>query len=483
MYLHNSLTNNLEKFDHDKNTPIKWYTCGPTIYDHSHLGHARTFISFDIVRRVLSHLGYSVIYVMNITDIDDKIINKVKQLGTYYQFINAMESEFWNDMDKLNIIRPTIVTRVTDYVDKIKIYIEKIESHDLCYVSNGTVYMDSQKYIEKNYKWDIFGRSTVNDYTDCEFSTEKKHNSDFALWKAAKPGEIQFESKWGPGRPGWHIECSTMSHDILGDEFDIHSGGIDLIHPHHSNEIIQSIAFNDCGKIPIQLFLHSGHLNINGEKMAKSLGNFITIKKYLETYSARQLRLLFVLHSWYKPMDFTQTVIEEVNHIEKRIVDFYANMNHFTRTANKKQSSFNDVDKDYINGLSMLKTNITNALLQNIDTKTVMKLLLDFIQTTYKYTANNFNINIVNDFITYSIDMLTMFGLDFTVKHHDENTDLYIDMLVDFRKDIRDILKENDIPKPIINIFYKKLDELRDVQLKPQGIIIEDSNLKKWKRI
>lgn len=498
LFILNSLTGKLEKFNHDKNIPIKWYTCGPTIYDSAHLGHARTFISFDVIRRVLTYLGYNIIYVMNITDIDDKIINKVKQLSPnnevdndiYYKFIKEMEADFWKDMDNINILRPTVVTRVTEYIDKIKGYIEKIEDNGLSYISNGTVYIDSNKYIENGFSWDSFGRVASTDYTVCEFSSEKKNNSDFALWKASKQGELKFDSKWGAGRPGWHIECSAMSQNILGDTFDIHSGGIDLIHPHHNNEIIQSIAFNNNNTMPIKTFLHSGHLNINGEKMAKSLGNFITIKKYLENYNARQLRLLFLIHSWNKPMDFTQNIIDEVNIIEKRFIDFYANMEHIKRTNNNNVSTLSIDDMEYLDNFIKLKKDVIELLLQNIDTKNVIRLILDMVQITYKYTNDNLNLNInlVDSFMDYLNEILNVFGLDFTIKNNkNDDTDIYIDMLVDFRKNIRDIVKENakNIPKDTIIKLFNQLDDVRDNGLKSLGIVIEDlsSNKKKWKRI
>ncbi|QKF94144.1 cysteinyl-tRNA synthetase [Fadolivirus algeromassiliense] len=494
LFLANSLTGKLEKFEHDKNIPIKWYTCGPTIYDSAHLGHARTFISFDVIRRVMMYLGYNIIYAMNITDIDDKIINKVKQLSPnnevndeiYYKFIKEMESDFWADMDSINVLRPTIVTRVTEYIDKIKEYTEKIENNNLAYVSNGTVYVDSQKYIEKGFNWDVFGRATTTEYTECDFSGEKKNNNDFALWKAAKPGELKFDSKWGQGRPGWHLECSVMSRDILGDTFDIHSGGIDLIYPHHNNEIVQSIAYNDLNKIPIKLFLHSGHLNINGEKMAKSLGNFITIKKYLQTYSPRQLRLLFLLHSWNKPMDFTQNVIDEVNITEKRLIEFYANMEHLRRSNDKNSYTLTQSDMEYLNGFIELKNNIQKLLLQNIDTRNVIKLILDYIQTSYKYTSVKFNINLVNNFVDYMNEIFNVFGLEFNKTFRIDKSDIYIDMIVEFRKNIRDIIKPNikDIPKDISKKIFNELDQIRDSKLKSHNIIIEDiGNDIKWKRI
>lgn len=497
-HLVNSLTGNLEIFNHDKSKPIKWYTCGPTIYSSAHLGHARTFVSFDIIRRVLIYLGYDIIYVMNITDIDDKIINKVKELSInkevnneiYAKFISGMETEFWEDMDKLNIIRPTVVTRVTEYIEKIKKYIEKMEENGLTYLINGTVYINSQKYLEKGYNWDIFNRSVVSEYTECEFSGEKKNNADFSLWKASKTGEIKFESKWGYGRPSWHIECSAMSNDILGDSMDIHSGGIDLIYPHHNNEIIQSIAHKNINDTSIKYFLHSGHLNINGEKMAKSMGNFITINKFLENCgTSRQLRLLFLLHSWNKPMDFTDDTISEANITEKRILDFYANMDFILRTGNKINTKYSDNDKEYLEFIIKMKNDIHNALLQNIDTRIVIQIILNAINITYKYTETDHNTSLINTLIDHITKIFSMVGLEFTVNKSDSiASDNLVDIIVDFREDIRINIKKNikDIPKSVTSDIFKILDDVRDNKLKSSGIIIEDTGIgkkNKWKHI
>ncbi len=486
LLLFNSITSELEQFEHDKNLPVKFYTCGPTIYSSAHLGHARTFISFDIIRRVLAHLGYNIIYVMNITDIDDKIINKVKEISgnndvdvnTYMDFISKMESEFWSDMDKLNNIRPTIVTRVTEYIDKIKNYIEKIEENGLTYCVNNTVYIDSQKYLEKGYNWDIFGRCVITDYTDCEFANEKKNKADFSLWKASKPGEIKFDSKWGEGRPSWHIECSAMSNDILGNNIDIHGGGIDLIYPHHNNEVIQSISHENCNEIPIKYFLHSGHLNINGEKMAKSMGNFITIDKFLENCgTSRQLRLLFLLHQWNKPMDFNDEVLNEVRIIEKRIVDYYSNMQHFVRVAQKILTIFTQNDNEYFNCIIKTKQEINKALLTNIDTRTIILAILNAIATTYKYIENTYNVTLINDMFNYITKMFDIFGLNFLLSNTTESlTDNFVNIIVDFRDEIRTTIKKNikEIPKTVSSDIFKILDDVRDNKLKPNGITIED---------
>lgn len=490
LLLQNSLTGKLEKFSHDKNVPIKWYTCGPTIYSDAHIGHARTFISFDVIRRVMMHFGYEIIYVMNITDIDDKIINKVKEIGdantnSYYDFIKKMENSFWNDMDKLNNLRPTVVTRVTEYIDKIKNYIQKMEDNDLIYVINGTVYIDSEKYKAKGFKWDIFGRATTTEFTDCEFSSDKKNNADFSLWKAAKPGEITFDSKWGKGRPSWHIECSTMSKDILGSHIDIHSGGIDLIYPHHNNEIIQSISYENDEKIPIKYFLHSGHLNINGDKMAKSVGNFITIDNFLEKLgTSRQLRILFLLHSWNKPMDFTNDTLNDAVITEKRIIEFFSNMGHIIRKSKKENTSLNENDKEFTVYNVKMKSMITTHLLTNVDTKNVMKTILDIIGNTYKYVNNEHNVNLVENVINYVKQILGIFGIEFNDNNCGGKEEILIDMLVDFREDIRSTIKKNikTIPKETTSDIFKILDDLRDNKLKPHGIIIEDMNKEsKWK--
>lgn len=500
LYLLNSLTGNLEKFEHDNTKPVKWYTCGPTIYNNSHLGHARTFVSFDIIRRVLTFLGYNIIYVMNITDIDDKIIKKVQTLSggkeidttTYMKFISEMEDEFWNDMDKLSVIRPTVMTRVTDYIDKMIKYIEQIEANGLTYVANGSVYIDSQKYIEKGYEWDVFGRADNTDYSECEFSFEKKNKQDFALWKAAKPGEIKFASKWGDGRVGWHLECSVMSYHILGKSIDIHSGGIDLQYPHHNGEVIQSIAYeNDMNSndVPIKVFLHSGHVLVNGKKMSQSLGNFITIRDFLEkTGTARQLRVLFLLHTWNKPLDFTDDIINEAKMTDKRIFDFYGNIDHILRTGKKTITKYSQEDKDFLEFTINVKQRIKSSLLKNIKTKNVMVVILETIVNIYKYAELDYNVTLISDMFEYIDNILRVFGLEFGKKNNDVGADKFIDILVDFREDVRSVIKQHvkEIPKDASYGIFKILDDVRDVKLKNEGITIEDlgANKKnKWKHV
>lgn len=498
LHLLNSLTGKLEKFDHDKTKPIKWYTCGPTIYSSAHLGHARTFISFDVIRKVLLYLGYSINYVMNITDIDDKIINKVKELSgnndvdmnVYMQFIAKMELEFWKNMDELDVMRPTVVTRVTEYIDKMKQFAETVEQNGLAYAVNGSVYIDFEKYMEKGLKWDVFDRNIKQtDYNESESNPDKKHKADFALWKGAKPGEIKFDSKWGEGRPAWHLECSVMSNDILGASIDIHSGGIDLLYPHHNNEMVQSMAFDNDVHQPVKMFLHSGHLNINGEKMSKSLKNFITIDDFIQNQgSGRLLRLLFVLHNWNKSMDLTDGAIEDAKLIEKRIGDFYKNIEHIIRSGKKTIVQYHEKDNQFLEYLTKTKNEINNLLMQNIDTNNVMRTILDMINQIYKYAETEYNTVLVQNGFDHIDLILNVFGLDFTSHNTNDNADKFIDLLVNFREDIRKVLKFNgkDIPKNVMSDLFAIMDDLRDKKLKDEGIVIEDLGKDKsikWKKI
>lgn len=483
LLLNNSLTNKLENFDHDKNEPIKWYTCGPTIYDSAHMGHARTFMTFDIIRRVLTYLGYNITYVMNITDIDDKIINKVKEqshdnivsMENYSKFIKSMEKDFWEDMDNLNILRPTVTTRVTEYIEPMIKYIEIIDKNDMCYPLHGSVYLDSAKFKDKNFKLDIFNRGNETEFTTCEFSSEKKNNGDFALWKAYKEGEgeIWYNSKWGKGRPGWHLECSVMSHFILGYKIDIHSGGIDLIHPHHTNEILQTMAHSNCKDIPIKLFLHSGHLNIDGTKMSKSLKNFITIKDYLQNIGTQQqLRLLFLTHSWYKSMDFSSNSLENTKKIEKTIKDFYSNMESLFRTGNFTSTNYDEKERQLNESFLKIERNVEKNLYNNIETKLVIEELLSGINITYKYLENNkdpVNLNIVKHFFDFMNKIFNMLGIDFLINKNIKNdSEKFITLLVGQREEIRNFIKENReiIPPELLSKLFGMVDDLR-AKLKP----------------
>lgn len=567
--LFNSLTKNKDTFDLPKDKPIKWYTCGPTIYDEAHLGHARTFMTFDIIRRILSSFGYNIIYQMNLTDIDDKIINKVFELTIldritdlifndeksknvenllflkkeincneiifdsfiknfflnpnlfredvenflnnnfikqhimskkiffdkinlevdkefYSNFIKKMENEFWEDIDSLNILRPTVVTRVTEYVEKMIKYIQEIIDNDYAYENNGSVYIDSQKMIKNGMNFFPLKENQPDDFSENEFINEKKHPFDFALWKkSTDPSGINFDSKWSKGRMGWHLECSVMATDILGENIDIHSGGIDLLFPHHNNELVQNCAHDKNNKNWVKFFLHSGHLHIDGLRMGKSLKNFITIKDYLKDIgTSNQLRLLFLFHKWNKTIDYNFNTLEEIKNMEKKFLDYLQHINYIKKD-NKIKTKIDEIDNIYYEDFIKSKLNIENQLLDNIDTQTCILILLEFINKTYKYLTDDYNLSYVLEFTNYLENLFKIFGLEFKI-NKEKNVKFYerfIDLSINLREDIRNCLISNkiNINKEIFRILFEKLDDFRDNKLKQSGIKIEDKGLSRTK--
>ena len=479
----NSLGNTIQTINLSKDIPISWYSCGPTVYDSAHLGHARTYITFDIIRRILEHYGFSIIYAMNITDIDDKIIKRVKDNDLdYMTFVNVMTHSFFSDMDKLNVMRPTIVTRVTDYIPDIISYIQQIEGNGFAYESNGSVYLDTQKFKKAGYQiHPLKGHQQEDDYTENDFIEEKRHKNDFVLWKKKKEdGEIFFSSPWGDGRPGWHIECSVMTRMIFGDHFNIHSGGIDLNFPHHNNEIIQAQAYanqNNNDFNWVEYFLHSGHLNIDGQKMSKSLKNFISIKDYLTNIgTGQELRMLFLLHRWDKVLDYTTASLEEAKSFDKKFINVLDALQSEVRKE-KTKTWIGPDDVKYIMSLMELQNKIDKHLHDNFNTSSVIKDLFNHTSVVFNYLDKEYHPQYIRNFYHYYQKILNMLGLNYANKQQDDGkTDQAIDVAVGLRNDIRNlVLKDkNKMDKDTFNEFMKIMDDFRDQKLNSLGVKIED---------
>ncbi|WP_199245421.1 cysteine--tRNA ligase [[Phormidium] sp. ETS-05] len=311
--VYNTLKRSLETFEPVEPGKVGIYCCGVTVYDYCHLGHARSYIVWDTVRRYLMWQGYQVRYVQNFTDIDDKILNRARQeRSSMEEVAERYTQSYFEDMAKLNILAADAYPRATHTIDGIKRLIYELEQKDYAYAAAGDVYYRVLKFPEygklsgrklEEMKSGASGRVEVEDPD----SAKKQDAFDFALWKAAKPGEPAWESPWGLGRPGWHIECSAMVRDCLGETIDIHAGGADLVFPHHENEIAQSEAVT--GKPLAKYWMHNGFVTVNGEKMSKSLGNFTTIRDLLSSGVAPMALRLFVLHQYRKPLDFTEEAI------------------------------------------------------------------------------------------------------------------------------------------------------------------------------
>jgi cysteinyl-tRNA synthetase len=319
--IYNTLSGRKEPFEPLAPASVRMYVCGVTVYDECHLGHARSALVFDVIRRYLEHCGFSVTFVKNFTDVDDKIIHRANELGIPWQAVTARYIDaYYRDMGRLGIGRATVEPKATEHMADIIDLIQTLIRKGVAYRVNGDVYFQ----VEKFPAYGVLSKRKLEDMqagARVEVDERKRHPMDFALWKAAKPGEPSWDSPWGPGRPGWHIECSAMSMKHLGETFDIHGGGADLIFPHHENEIAQSCAATD--KEFVRYWVHNGFVQVNQEKMSKSLGNFFTIREvfekwgYREPVTAEVLRYFFLSTHYRSPLDFSDQALQEA----KRALD------------------------------------------------------------------------------------------------------------------------------------------------------------------
>lgn len=304
MEIYNTLSGNSEEFKPQEEKRIRMYVCGITPYDKSHLGHARTIVAFDIIRRYLLFRGYAVTYVQNVTDIDDKIIKRAHERKmTPLALSKKYTDESVREFAALGAIRPDFSPKVSEYIPQIIDLIGQIVRNGFAYPTSSGVYFDVLKF-KKYGSLSKQSPEAIKAGARVEVDEEKKNPQDFALWKLGEEKGVTFDSPWGRGRPGWHIECSAMSTSLLGDTLDIHGGARDLIFPHHENEIAQSEAAT--GKKFVGLWMHTGFLTVNGEKMAKSLGNFITIEEGLKKFSPQQIRMFFATTHYRSPIDFSE---------------------------------------------------------------------------------------------------------------------------------------------------------------------------------
>lgn len=319
--VYNTVTRKKEDFIPLEPGKVRLYVCGVTVYDYCHIGHARSAIVFDVIYRYLLHLGYQVTYVRNFTDIDDKIIRRANELGEDYRSVaNKFIRAFHEDMDAIDVLRPSLEPLATDHIPQMIAIIEKLMDLGIAYQAGTDVYFAVDRYADYGK---LSGRSLEEMMAGArvEVDVNKRNPLDFVLWKGSKPGEPAWDSPWGPGRPGWHIECSAMGSEYLGKTFDIHGGGKDLIFPHHENEIAQSEAA--FGVPFVRYWIHNGFVNINNQKMSKSLGNFFIIRDFLKQVHPEVLRL-FVLSKHYRsPVDFSDENIAEA---EKGVEKLYGTL-------------------------------------------------------------------------------------------------------------------------------------------------------------
>ncbi|XP_078061375.1 putative cysteine--tRNA ligase, mitochondrial [Mustelus asterias] len=374
--VYNSLTRCKEPLVLANPATASWYSCGPTVYDHAHIGHASSYVRFDILRRILTKIfGIDVIMVMVITDIDDKIIQRATEYNISTTMLSRMyEEDFKQDMASLKVLPPTVYMRVTDNIPQIVAFIERIIHNGHAYsTSTGNVYFDIQSIGGRYGKFvgmcaDRVGETNAGD---------KRHVRDFALWKASKLHEPSWVSPWGKGRPGWHIECSTVASSVFGNKLDIHSGGIDLAFPHHENEIAQCESYHKCEQWG-NYFLHSGHLHLKGseEKMSKSLKNYITIKSLLENFSANHFRMFCLLSKYRSAVEYSDTSMAEAGNLLHSISAFINDASAYMRG----QLICPSIDETLLwERLNATKVNVQAAFADDFDTPGATDSIMNLI--------------------------------------------------------------------------------------------------------
>lgn len=480
----NTLTSSLEPLIPRSGRRIRWYTCGPTVYDAAHLGHARNYVAQDIIRRILEdYFGYDVDLTMNVTDIDDKIIARSQELQiSMTDLTKRYEQEFFRDMDQLNIKRPSMLTRVSEFIPNIIVYIQKIVDNGFAYPANGSVYFDLTAYTQK-FKYGRLHPFDGSELTDESMSgrlkdknPDKRSQLDFALWKATKDGEPFWNSPWGPGRMGWHVECSVMATAILGPSFDLHSGGEDLKFPHHENELAQATAHEQNNNW-VNYFIHTGHLHIDGCKMAKSLKNFITIENALQRYTSRQLRILFLLHHYRSVLNYTPNVMKTALDTDQTIHEF---LNQMRGLIDASEVAVWTPKEEFLKTkFAEIKDAVTLALQNDFDTPKVFESISQLIKHAYSYVnLYDPNVYLIRSIRDYIIHILNIFGLDYNLSvQSDSLLPGVLDSITQFRDELRKIIKNPEFTdvKSLRKELFKLSDTYRDDVLPSVGINLDDA--------
>lgn len=371
--IYNTLTKKKEVFTPLNGKKITMYLCGPTVYDLGHLGHARCALSFDVIRRYLIYKGYKVTFVSNYTDIDDKMINRAKEEKiSVKELAEKIIPEYKKDYSMLEILDPDISPKATDFIPEMITLIKKLQEKGMTYSLEDGIYYD----IEKFSTYGKLSHQKIEELRNCVRKKEDKnkhHPQDFVLWKKEKPGEPSWKSPWGKGRPGWHIECSAMSMKLLGETFDIHAGGADLIFPHHEDEIAQSEPVT--GKIFARYWLHNGFIQINNEKMSKSLGNFFTIRDILKKYSPEAVRYFLIATHYRSPINFSSDQLEQAENTLQGIQEFKRRLKNHSNNSKKENAGI-------IKMLESSKKKFEKAMEDDFETPKALSMIFDLIKKT-----------------------------------------------------------------------------------------------------
>lgn len=456
MKVYNTLTRKKEELVPITPGEIKMYACGPTVYNYIHIGNARPLCIFDILRRYLEYRGYKVTFVQNFTDIDDKIIRRANEEHVDFSEISERYiKEFWTDADGLNVRHATVNPKATENIDAIIHIISTLIEKGYAYEAQGDVYFSTEKFKD-------YGKLSHQPLEDLEAGARimvgevKREPMDFAVWKAAKPGEPAWDSPWGKGRPGWHIECSAMNWRYLGDTIDIHCGGQDLIFPHHENEIAQSECFT--GKPFAHYWMHNGYINVDNVKMSKSLGNFFTVRDVAEKYGYEPIRYLLISAQYRSPINYSTDIIEQCISALNRLYTCRDSLDFELKNASDAE---HDGDRAIIDGFGKYREQFIDAMDDDLNTAdaiaSIFELVRDINTNVVGKTPSK---ALVEGAISVFDELTGVLGLVYTRKT--ETLDSDIEALIEARTNAR---KEKN---------WAEADRIRD-QLKEMGIVLEDT--------
>ena len=456
MKVYNTLTRKKEELVPITPGEIKIYACGPTVYNYIHIGNARPLCIFDILRRYLEYRGYNVMFVQNFTDIDDKIIRRANEEHADFSEISERYiKEFWTDADGLNVRHATINPKATENIDAIIQIISTLIEKGYAYEAQGDVYFSTEKFKD-------YGKLSHQPLEDLEAGARimvgevKREPMDFAVWKAAKPGEPAWDSPWGKGRPGWHIECSAMNWRYLGDTIDIHCGGQDLIFPHHENEIAQSECFT--GKPFAHYWMHNGYINVDNVKMSKSLGNFFTVRDVAEKYGYEPIRYLLISAQYRSPINYSTDIIEQCIAALNRLYTCRDSLDFELKNAVDAE---HNGDKAIIDGFDKYREQFISAMDDDLNTADAIASIFELVRDINTNVVGKTPSKALVEGAIAMFDELTgVLGLVYNRKT--ETLDSDVEALIEARTNAR---KEKN---------WAEADRIRD-QLKEMGIVLEDT--------
>ncbi|UNK17984.1 cysteine--tRNA ligase [Paenibacillus sp. N3/727] len=465
LQIYNTLTRMKETFKAQEPGKVSMYVCGPTVYGYIHIGNARPMIFFDVVRAYLEQQGSQVNYVVNFTDVDDKMIRKAEQTGTTVSEVaDTFISAYFEDLDGLGIPRASLNPRVTDNMDSIIDFIRELIERDFAYENGGDVFYRTRKF-------DDYGKLSQQKIDELQFGIRievderKESPEDFVLWKAAKPGEIFWESPWGDGRPGWHIECSAMARRYLGDTLDIHGGGQDLQFPHHECEVAQSEVLT--GKPLANYWMHNGYIRINNEKMSKSLGNGVLVKDLREQYTKEAIRYFMLSTHYRNPLNYSDEVMDQAQNGIDRIANAVGNVRH--RLKNAVGSTEGKTGVEVARKMTEVLTEFHNKMQDDFNTPDAITAMFQWVTETN---------HLLQQASVPAEDLQTVLDAFEEMNGVLRIVDSSADELLD--EDIERLIEERSAARS--NKDWARADEIRDI-LAAEGIVLEDTAQgMRWRR-